>query len=452
LKINKYSKNVIANIGDYSGMTPLGNSINSSSDIKFQQGCENCPLVMLISHSISTKTTVETYLLDTRHRVVGPFDNVDSGFMFIRREQVSLIIFDATGEEEENRSFQQMLTTDAREIPSIVISMQNDYFTHNVIKYLRPPIDPSTLFILINELLDTDIEQPEIYELVNFINNIFRQLIELTPEMYKTDIRMILESNLKDLSFRNSEYLNKNEESLSLQIINLEEAQKQVDSLCVHFQMIFQSIIESIDELDFEKWGKSLITESIQTTLMSSSKDNPLINKIVSDFDIIPQDLQSSLDSMVPLLEEEDKDVAIALVTLFDSGPELITKFGFREDYLEEIDDTFAAQVLTLVGQGSSYHEGIYGPIPLTTKFNLTAIIYSKLLKSEIKDTRMKGHSLTVVTLVFNRDLLSSLPSQSMLKNTFDPISQCIHVSDITEFMLTEILEAFKSNVLKLDK
>ncbi len=426
-------------------MTPLGNSFNSKTDIKQRQP------VMLISHSVSTRTAIETYLLDTRHKVIGPFDNVDAGYMIIRREQVSLIIFDATGEEEENRSFQQLLNTDAIEIPSIVISGEPGNFTHNFVKYLRPPVDPNKLFILINEILGTEIEQNEIYGLINFTNNLYRQLIELTPELYKTDVVAILESNLKDLTFRNSEFLNKNEESLSLQIINLEEAQNQVDSLCVHFQMIFSSIIDSIDELDFEKWGKSLITESIQTTLMNSPKENALIDKIVGDFDIIPQDLQSSLDSMVPLLDDEDKDVAIALVTLFDSGPELIQKFGFREDYLDEIDDTFAAQVITLVGQGSSYHEGIFGPIPLVTKLNLTAIICSKLLKSEIQDTRMKGHSLTVIALLFNRDILSSLPSQNMLKNAFTPISQCLHVSDITDNMLFEILELFKSDVLNLD-
>lgn len=427
-------------------MIPSRNSFNSTSDIKQRQS------VMLISHSITTRTAVETYLLDTRHNVIGPFDNVDAGFMIIRREQVSLIIFDATGHEDENKTFQQMLSTDANEIPSIVISREKDSFTHNVIKYLRPPIDPNTLFTLINEILGTDIEQLEIYGLINFTNSLYRHIIELTPETYKIDIVAILDSNLKDLSLRNSEFLNKNEESLSLQIINLEEAQNQVEALCVHFQMIFRSIIESIDKLDFEKWGKSLITESIQTTLMNTTKENSLINIIVSDFDIIPHDLQLSLDSMVPLLKDEDKDVAIALVTLFDSGPELITKFGFREDYLDEIDDTFAAQVITLVGQGASYHEGIYGPIPLTTNLNLTAIIYSKLLKSEIKDSRMKGHSLTVVALVFNRDLLSSLPSQGTLKNVFAPVSLCIHVSDITNFMLTEIVESFKSDVLNLNK
>ncbi len=426
-------------------MTPLNNSINSNKDIKQRQS------VMLISHSVTTRTAIEAYLIDTRHKVIGPFDNVDAGFMIIRREQVSLIIFDATGEEEENRSFQQMLSADAIDIPSIVISHEPDSFTHKMIKYLRPPVDPNTLFVIINEILGTDIEQLEIYGLINFTNNLYRQLIELTPEVYKGDIIAILESNLKDLSFRNSEFLNKNEESLSLQIINLEEAQKQVESLCVHFQMIFRSIIDNIDELDIEKWGKSLLTESIQTTLLNSSKENTLINRIVSDFDIIPQDLQSSLDSMIPLLEDEDKDVAIALVTLFDSGPELIMKFATREDYLQEIDDTFAAQIITLVGQGSSYHEGIYGPIPLITKLNLTSIIYSKLLESEIKDTRMKGHSLTVVALLFNRDILSSLPNQSTLKDAFTPISQCVHVSDITDAMLYEILGLFKSNVLNLE-
>ena len=149
------------------------------------------------------------------------------------------------------------------------------------------------------------------------------------------------------------------------------------------------------------------------------------------------------IDTIVPKLEDHKKSCFVAFASMGDLGPQMITYVSNDDEISKGLNDGVAAQITTLVGQGSSYHQGQFGPIPIPTSKNIVAMIWSRMIASNIKDHRMEGTALSVVVIGFYRELLTYLPSFDTMKSIFSLLDGIKHVDEVSKDLLFNIQEKF---------
>jgi len=420
----------------------------TDQDIIEPFGVSDTPLIMVITDSPVYQNTFKDYLLDLNYRIAGPFKSVDSAHAFLRRQSPDLIIFDAITSQSELLHYATLLREDASDLPTLVLNHEEAFsINHTHIKFIYPPIDPTEFEHKLQELLfpDENQEQHPSKEFVKFINHTIQTLILLSPEYSKTDLGDIIQAALTDLTVRNSELTSKSEETLAIHLTNLEEA--NIEALSTSFKLMLEDIIESIDRTMEASWGRSLIQDTLETVTIDLQPLPEMAIPIVKEYGKGYESIIKKFKEAVPDLESLDRNIIVSKLLLTDWGPELQQMVTTDPSLEKEFDDKIASQLITLVGQGANYHEGIFGPVPIPRSEDVIAIMWSKLIKSDIKDERMGGNTLVIITIGFRNSILNLIPPRDMLKQIFVPLDKLEHEGEITPRVLKKVLKAFNNTI-----
>jgi hypothetical protein len=421
----------------------------SSPDIIIPEGGEDSLLVLVITASRVLNDTLIALLLDYCYRVAGPFSSVDGAHMFIRKQIPDVIIFDLINNQDELEAFRVLIGDEIKDIPAVVICTE-DQVIQGIENYatINLPIVPIELKTEIENVLSSvssvDIQTPET-QILNFTNQLFQKLTELAPESAKYDIEKGIKQAISQFSYRNSDFSRSSEESMTLRLVN--NSHVDPNNFISLLQFTLDELIEDIDAKRQTKWAKSLVIDAIESILIGAKTTPEPVIDFVNVMGINVPAFQKSLETVVPKVDESEKVVFVAYMSLADLGPEMKRIVSTAAEITHGLDDGVASQIITLVGQGSSYHEGIFGPIPIPTANNIIAMIWSSMIKSDIQDERMKGESLSVVAIGFYRSLITRIPPRDKMMEIYSILDNVNHVNDITDEMLLQIQFDFIQNL-----
>ncbi|MCY3410411.1 MAG: hypothetical protein INQ03_02135 [Candidatus Heimdallarchaeota archaeon] len=415
--------------------------IDRDKDISDPSEGESKGLVLAISPSKATQNTLKDYLNDIGFSVA-LFDSVDSGNMFIRRYAIDAIIYDSNNSNYELVSLQQLLKTELVNTPVIMLTNGKGYtLQHPKVYEISMPINLTNLSNTLYQC--TKSANTKYTKFIEFINQITNKVLELTPPDHIKETTQILDEGTKRFSLRNSSVLKRSSENLSLIIFSDETL--NLSDLSILYSLTVEEMIEEIDNKLKSTWAKSLFIDAIESLLILGNvgpDDRELIT-LLQYLGVDAGRFVESIASIVPNLDEIDKSCVVFDILLSDLGPDLRTKVTNDETIANEFHQGIAGQILTLVGQGSEYHEGLFGPIPIPSSMDVTAIIYSRILNSAIKDQRMKGKTLNVIGIGFRRDLINHLPDRKGQEEIFLPYKSVINENEISDEILNQILNNF---------
>ncbi|MHA2168450.1 MAG: hypothetical protein ACXAB7_00930 [Candidatus Kariarchaeaceae archaeon] len=415
---------------------------NSSEHITEPSKGDGTYLVLAISSSELLQSTLLQNLSDLGYRVAGPYASVDSAHTFLRDVTPDLIIFDIGISNRDISTMKQLLHTDYENTPVLFISNSDVSIPHKYKETVRYPVDPIILRVKLEELLNTvsrKLASPA-GMMINFLNEVFEKMVELGLDNTKYDINEVINIEMDTLS-SGFEGLNKKNDLL-LEV--KDPHQLELHTLINILKSSLLQIIQNIDERCQSNWARSLLTDAVETVIINRPKISRHITELFDLLNINTSLVKSTIiRTGVPKVTDPEKIVFVAYMTLADLGPELRKVVFTNEKIIQGLDDGVASQIITLVGQGSSYHEGMFGPIPIPTANNIIGLLRSKMMKSDIKDQRMRGQSLSVITIGFYRSLITRIPSREKMKEIFAIFDDIDHVNMVTDEMLNKIKNDF---------
>ncbi len=412
--------------------------------IKYPNTHKNEPLAVLITPSANNKDTFTKYLLDASIAVAGPFDNVDSARMFLRRQNANIIIFDRETSENEFKSFIQFLEEDNITLPIVIITNRDVKIDYDELKIVNMPVDPYLFQEIVNNFLLKNINDPKVrktMELVKFINSLFQQVIDILPNSSKYNIEKIIDKNINQLALRNSEFLRKREESHYL-IFDQKTNDFNPDNILVFLKIIIDDIINDINKVENADWGRDLVMDAMQQYLLNNTDVPEYIQQFVNSFGLNTAEIKNVLQNISNNIVNVNQ-IGIAFLYLSDLGPQVEIKYSKNSEIENKIDETLAALVITLVGQGSSYHEGLFGPVPIPSVDNITGIIYSKMMKGDIQDSRMGGSSLGVLLITAPYKIMEIMPKREEIIDIFQPFIKIENKNEMNLEILKTIFDKF---------
>ncbi len=280
--------------------------------------------------------------------------------------------------------------------------------------------------------------------LITFVNQLFLKLIKLTPDNLKIDIEREINQVIDKFLQSNPSFIQTSDDYIAFNQKVDHDIPREV--IIQPLQNMIHELVSKIDQLH-ANWGHALMKDAIESILIDLENIPHIVTSFVKTMGINAVEFKDSLKSAVPTLDEKEKIIFVAYMTLTDFGPVMKRVVSTDETIIDGIDNNIAAQIITLVGQGVSYHEGIFGPIPIPTSNDIISLIWSKLIDSDIKDDRMRGKSLTVIAIGFYRNLITRLPQRNKMKEIFSVLDKIHHVNDITDEVLERIQDEFIMNI-----
>jgi hypothetical protein len=208
-----------------------------------------------------------------------------------------------------------------------------------------------------------------------------------------------------------------------------------------------QELISVLNDYHGSNFTQPLIEDAIETTIIGTTDVPKAIIDLITRFGLDYDSIQQSLATAIPSVEPVDKTVFVAKIVLSDIGPELKDIVSDNPELISEFDPSVASQLITIVGQGSSYHQGIFGPLPIPHTNNIIVIMQSKLLNSDIADRRMEGRTLVVVAIGMRRDLINMIPKREKLIEIFSPLDEITHEQQITTRLLQRIEDNYELEI-----
>ncbi len=412
-------------------------------DLTVPEGGEHAPLILGITQSSIVQSTLTTYLVDLGYRVAGPFTSIETGLPFINKIQPDIIVFDVTSNKDELNPFIEILKNGANQIPLLLISNDEVHINYPFHSKLRLPINPHDLVDELQYLNNNQETFTPVHQALKFINKLFTKLLELSPINLRIHIEASINKVIFEFCSKNNDFSRISEESLA--IIIRDTSFMQISELIESLSITVQNLINNLN-LKFEsKTGSSLINDALEAIIISSPDIPPYLHELIAKLGIDSTKFKHLVDVIIPKLEDFPKSCFVAFLSMGDLGPELITHVSTDDKIANGLNDGVAAQITTLVGQGSSYHIGIYGPIPVPTANNIVAMIWSKMLGSNIKDHRMEGSALSVVVIGFYRELLTYIPSHDTMKSIYRLMDGIKHVDEVSKDLLFKVQEKFLS-------
>jgi hypothetical protein len=279
---------------------------------------------------------------------------------------------------------------------------------------------------------------------LNFFNQTIQELLKLVPRELKSQISNSIFYAL-DSNIPQSPYLSR--ESNSSYKINVEQFDDEI-SLLEPLKNVIIEIRENLRELfNDEDAGDSIVNDALYQSLFKApDSDRELLIKFIEllgSTEVNTYNIQN-LDSYKSSLTNNTQ---IGFIALEDEGPEL--KIQENPIFGEVFDGLTVGQLISLVGQGELYHEGLYGPLPVSSNSSLMSIIYSKKLKNpDIKDERLRGYTLSLICIMFEKDLATVLPTRQLLTTVFDSFSNLTDIYQVNSELLLNINQKFQ-NLLK---
>ncbi len=409
------------------------------SEILVPENGENKGLVLIISPNVTMGESLKDQLLSISYSVIGPFNSMNSSYSFIRKQRPDGVIFH-NEDDNDIEVLKSMLDTELKDVPLIFLSQTDVEINYDRLTKISTSLNTKYLEKILAEIIKPE-EKTSEYQFVMFINEVTAKIVSMTPETFQTLVRIELKTSIRKLVEYNISSIKSSDDELSIQITNIDkfDLSKFKDD-CVR---VVNKIVNSIDISTGERWAISLFNDSIEQLLITQHVTSD-ISEFASKLGLNINKLEETIASVIPEFDDNDRNTVVFSISLGDLGPELRLSVSDSPAIKDAFNEMVASQILTLVGQGSMYHEGLFGPIPIPSSMDLTAIIYSKMVKSDIiKDERMKGMSLNVIGVGFKRKLINCIPKRNLLVGIFEPFLDIVNQDEITTSVLSEIQKNF---------
>lgn len=411
-------------------------------NISIPDGGEQAPLILGITNSSVVQSTLTTYLIDLGYRVAGPFSTVDSSSEIIAFNKPDIVIFDVTSNRHELNQLINLLKSYGPDIPVLLISNDEIHINHSYQAKVALPINAHELAEEL-QLLHKDQKafNTPIHQILNFINKVFKTMLEISPNNFKPIIERSINKFIFDFCSEHNDFTKVSEETLS--IIIKDASFININNLIHILQEKIKNLENDLNSKFESKLGSALVKDTIESIILTTKTLPIYIRELIDVLGINTSEFNHLVDSILPKLEDHKKSCFVAFASMGDLGPQMETFVSNDDEISKGLDDGVAAQITTLVGQGSSYHEGQFGPIPVPTANNIVAMIWSRMMGSNIKDHRMGGKALSVIVIGFYRELLTYLPSHDTMKSIFSLLENVKHVDEVTKDLLFNIQEKF---------
>lgn len=214
--------------------------------------------------------------------------------------------------------------------------------------------------------------------------------------------------------------------------MNPEKIEKAVEKLSTTIKLAKENEISRLENLG------GIILAELERKVWNKQE---LAKMLIQNYNLIRDQAKISWDD-----EELVKNIAMVLISMSDFGPDIIASYNKPV----ELDDTNGIRVATFItvsiGQGGEYHEGLFGPLPLSSPKNYLAIIYSHILKDEkAKDQRLQQSNLALLTLFIPEALIKFFNNRQHIQEIINfSIQDVESLSEISD----QILEKITTNII----
>lgn len=132
-------------------------------------------------------------------------------------------------------------------------------------------------------------------------------------------------------------------------------------------------------------------------------------------------------------------------IRMMGLGPEvyLSQELPFEKKKVDEFFLKVGIYYTTALGQGGSFHQGLYGPLPLTS--NYSSLVYSRVLPDRTQtDPRMPGKTYAILCVGYPRDREGIFADRKTLTKIFEEHTS--KIGDISEINL-EFLDFLRGSL-----
>ncbi|MFX0093885.1 MAG: hypothetical protein ACFFBD_19255 [Candidatus Hodarchaeota archaeon] len=145
--------------------------------------------------------------------------------------------------------------------------------------------------------------------------------------------------------------------------------------------------------------------------------------------------LTESMEETFPQVQTiELPNIALSFIKLADYGPEIVLTENLPFLNPEEDQESFLRRLgafhMTIVGQGDSYSEGLFGPLPVYGTPQFLSYVYSFLIEDPtLEDERSEGYTYALGVLFFPKDFTVAVSSYYAVQEIFRDATRLISVA-----------------------
>ncbi|MFX0062944.1 MAG: hypothetical protein ACFFC7_12260 [Candidatus Hermodarchaeota archaeon] len=157
--------------------------------------------------------------------------------------------------------------------------------------------------------------------------------------------------------------------------------------------------------------------------------------------------LTESVEEPPPPQAREFQKIALTFIKLTDSGPEVMLSETLPFLNPEDNQDAFLRRLgafhMTIVGQGDTYAEGLFGPLPVYGYPDYLSYVFSFLMADPtLEDERSAGITYSLMVLFFPKDFSIAISSYYSIQEIFNSAIRMLDdVMDINESFFAALRE-----------
>ncbi|MFX1252937.1 MAG: hypothetical protein ACFFCZ_15125 [Promethearchaeota archaeon] len=157
--------------------------------------------------------------------------------------------------------------------------------------------------------------------------------------------------------------------------------------------------------------------------------------------------LTETVEEPSPPQAREFQNIALTFIKLTDSGPEVmlseILPFLNPEDDQDSFLRRLGAFHMTIVGQGDTYAEGLFGPLPVYGFPDYLSYVFSFLMADPtLEDERSAGITYSLMVLFFPKDFSVAISSYYSIQEIFNSAIRMLDdVNDINDAFFAALRE-----------
>ncbi|MFX1533800.1 MAG: hypothetical protein ACFFDI_06160, partial [Promethearchaeota archaeon] len=189
------------------------------------------------------------------------------------------------------------------------------------------------------------------------------------------------------------------------------------------------------------------IKEVIDNKLTSMDKRMKRVFLAIGETERKLRLLTESVEEPPPPQAREFQKIALTFIKLTDSGPEVmlseILPFLNPEDDQDAFLRRLGAFHMTIVGQGDTYAEGLFGPLPVYGYPDYLSYVFSFLMADPtLEDERSAGITYSLIVLFFPKDFSVAVSSYYSIQEIFNSTIRMLDdVIDINESFFAALRE-----------
>ncbi|MHA2294625.1 MAG: PAS domain S-box protein [Candidatus Hodarchaeales archaeon] len=263
----------------------------------------------------------------------------------------------------------------------------------------------------------------------------FRKLSKLQQEILETSFDGIIVIDFEG----NINFANKALARLS-GFTKVELLELNISQITVGLQFV-SNLIESAKKdrkiINFETVLLTSVMEPIPVLLSSSLiKDEDKVLIVLRDLRV-EKEYGSFRESTVDF-------IYMSLFKMGSLGPEIVVTepFPTKTDEEEvEILSKMAIYYMTVLGQGSDYNTGLFGPFPIPGSDHLVSLVYSFIIDDPVSnDPRTKGRAYSFIAMSIPKTLIRLFSNRTALINMFErELTEYTTIQDIDLDVITTL-------------